>query len=367
MQTIENDLSSSNGAARPGSTESFVDAALDALTDAGPANDNAPEKVRRKPKAPEADEPDESGEQMPVGEPDDEGEEEEQPEAEAEGAEEDEHDSRGSKDDPFTVKDLPKDRYIEIKVDGEKAVVSFDELASGYIREQTFTKRVNKTKLLADEAEAMIGRARATQQQVRDELRSFLYDPEQLYDFFLASEDREQIFETAARKYAELRRLHREQPETRLAFQRRRDQERLQAEREHWEAQKRAEIQERTQKEQTERARAIFQPGWEQGLKKAGFPEATQALWDEVILRCNQKHGRGEPVTTDDVADFVVRAAKVLELPPRGGKKRPVPAPVVARRDPAVRKQAKDPWAGKTLAEKKRDPDWFLRDVKKFR
>lgn len=366
MQTVDNDLSGGSSTPRPGSTESFVDAALDALSDLPADNDNA-EQPRGKRKAPQADEPGDEREDDAVAEPGDEDAEGEEGYAEEETADESEHESRGSKDDPYTVKDLPKDKFIEVKVDGEKAVISFDELASGYIREQTFNKRVNKTKILADEAEAMISKARATQQQVRDELRAFLHDPDQLFDFYLASDDREKILEAAARKYAELRRLHRERPEERLAFQRQRDQERLNAEREHWEAQKRAEIEERTKKEQLARAREVFEPGWHRGLKRAGFPEPTPQLWDEVILRCNQKHARGEAVTTDDVTDFVVRAAKILELPPRGGKKRPAPAPIAEPRREAAGSRKKDPWAGKTQREKVKDPDFFLKGLRSFR
>lgn len=362
------------GSSRPGSTDALVDAAMDALDDfpatarEKPENDNARKQPARKREAEPADGEGESDEEQALPSPEDEEEEGEEEDPEGEAAEEEEHDTRGSKEDPFSVKDLPKDKFIELKVDGEKVTVSFDELASGYIREQTFTRRVNKTKMLADEAAAMVAKARDTQTRVRQELRAFLHDPEQLYDFFLASDEREQVFEQAARKYAELRRAHRERPDERLAFQRRRDQERLAYEREQWESQKRAEVEERTRKEQLERARVVFEPGWHAGLRKAGFPDvagpAGQALWDEVIIRCNQKHARGEQVTSDDVTDFVVRAAKLLELPPRGGKKRPQPAPLPERTREPARSKKRDPWEGKSQKEKLRSPDFFLRNLK---
>lgn len=358
------------GSSRPGSTDALVDAAMDALDDFPssardkPDNDNARQKPLRKREAERTDEEGDDGESETLPGAEHEEEEGQEQNAEDEGADEEEHDTRGSKEEPFSIKDLPKDKYIELKVDGEKVTVSFDELASGYIREQTFTRRVNKTKMLADEAAAMVAKARDTQTRVRQELRAFLHDPEQLYDFFLASDEREQVFYRAATKYAELRRAHRERPDERLAFQRRRDQERLAYEREQWEGQKRAEVEERTKKEQLERARSVFQPGWEAGLRKAGFPEVTSQLWDEVIIRCNQRHARGEQVTTDDVADFVVRAARALELPPRGGKKRPQPAPLPERTREPARSKKRDPWEGKTQKEKLRSPDFFLRNLK---
>jgi hypothetical protein len=374
MQTLGGDGAANGAGPRPGSTDALVDAAMDALDDFGPSpaarekpeNDNARKQPARKREADPAGDERDDGEEQPFADPEHEEEEGEEPDAAEEGAEEEEHDSRGSKEEPFTVKDLPKDKYIELKVDGEKVTVSFDEMASGYIREQTFTRRVNKTKMLADEAQSMVQKARDTQERVRSELRTFLSDPDEIYNFFLASDDREQVFEAAARKYAELRRAHRERPDERLAFQRRRDQERLQAEREHWEAEKRAEVEARTHQEQLARAREVFQPGWEAGLRKAGFPQPTQALYDEVMIRCNQQHARGEVVTTDNIADFVQRAAKLLELPPRGGKKRPAPAPVAEprREAPSGAKKRGDPWAGKSQREKTRDPDFFLRNLK---
>ncbi len=369
--------SNMNGAPapRPGSTDALVDAAFDAMNDLGtPPKKRAPEagegadaeEVAPKRQARRADPEREEGEDEALPGAEGEEEEHEAQDAEDEGAEEEEHDTRGSKEEPFTVKDLPKDKYIELKVDGERVTVSFDELASGYIREETFSRRINKTKALAEQAEEMVAKATGERQRVREELRALLHDPEQLYDFFLASDDREQVLEAVARKYAELRRLHRERPEERLRFQRQRDQERLEYERRAWQQQVEAEKQERIRKEQTERARSIFQPGWEAGLRRAGFPEVTQGLWDEVMVRVNQKHQRGEQVTSDDVTDFVVRAAKLLELAPRGGKKRPAPAPVKEpRREaaPAGRRKG-DPWAGKTRAQKLRDPDYFLKNLR---
>lgn len=382
MQTIENDLAPASapandnggGSARR-TSDSFVDAAMDAMSALGaPAEDQPQEQrarkqVRRDQEAPETDPGAEGDEQDALGEPEETEQGDEQGDAESEAAQEEDHDLRGSKDEPFTVKDLPGDKFIELKVDGEKVVVPLDELASGYIREATFTKWANKTKMLASEAEGMIAKARETKERVREELRSLLYNPDQLYDFFLASDDREQVFETAARKYAELRRLHRERPDERLAFQRRRDQERLAFERKQFEEQRHAEETERTKREQAERARAIFQPGWETGLRKAGFPDVSgprgQALYDEVLVRCQQKHARGEQVTTEDITDFVVRAVKVLELPARGGKKRPAPAPVVSRPDnDNARRTKRDPWAGKSQREKVRDPEFFLRNLR---
>jgi hypothetical protein len=347
---------------RRNTTDSLIESVLDSL---GPDNDNGTkpaEEPRAKRGAPERDEQQSEVEQ-PVPsetEPDDaEGE----PKSAEEPEESDGHGKLGSKEDPFTVKDLPKDAFIELKVDGEKLTVSMDELAAGYIREATFNQRINKTKQLADEAQAALGKAKETQQKTRDAFREFVSDPEQLYEFFLASEDREQILQDVAVRYAALVRKFRENPAEKLAFQRQRDVQRLNAEREHFEAQKRAEMEEKQRNEMVQRAQSIFRPGWEAGLRKAGFPQPTKELYEEVMVRCNQRAATGAPVTSDDVTDFVVRAAKLLELPPASARGKPKPAPAAPPK-PKPEAARKSAWADVPVSKKRRDPEFFLQNLK---
>jgi hypothetical protein len=365
-QTIPTE-SGTNGAAQPAparGADSFVDSALEALGDlAGPDNNNgrAPAKPRTEPQRPDGEDADAEVEE-PLG-TDAEDEDDEHGEQDADGDAET-HDPRGSKEEPFSVKDLPADKFIELKVDGEKTVVSLSELAAGYIREQTFSQRINRTKALADEAQAHLTRAKETQTSVREALREFVNDPDQLYDYFLATEDREKVLEAVAQRYAGQLRRFRENPQERLYFQRERDQARLQAEREHFEREKQQELQARQQQEQQERAFKVFKPGWEAGLKKAGFPTPTPELWEEVQVRCNQRHRAGHPVTSDDVAEFVHRAAKLLELPPRSAKK-PKPAPAAPLKDREAQRRRKDnPWADAPQSKRTKDPDYFLRNLR---
>lgn len=344
------------------SSDLLVDAALDALADGGlaPDNDNgsAVEKPPSKTSRREAPEPVDEDEEALAPEPEDQGED-----GEIQGDEEQEtqHQGRGSKEEPFTVKDLPADKFIEVKVDGEKTVVPLSELASGYIREQTFNKRINQTKALADQAEQQLSRAREFQSRLTTEFKTFVSDPDQIYDFFLATDEREQVFEAAARKYAELRRHHRENPEQRLAFQRQRDQLRLQQEREHFEQQRRAEMETRQRQEAQQRAVAIFKPGWEAGLRKAGFPQPTKELYEEVMVRANQRVASGQPVTSDDIADFTYRAAKLLELQPASAKK-----PKAAPPPPAKEKRAaaRSEWEKVPPHKRRQNADFFLSSLK---
>ena len=345
-------------------TDSLVDAALDALTDSSPSNDNAqkprePSVQKRRPQeegdaAEEADE----GEEQPLAAEDDgavEGEGED-------GEPEDAHDARGSKEQPFDVKDLPADKYIQIKVDGEKTVVPLSELAAGYVREQTFHQRINKTRALAEEAQSAVEKATEFPKKLANEFRTFVSDPEQLYEFFMQSEEREQVLEKVARRFAELRMKHRENPEERLQWLRARDEQRLQAERQAFEAERQRETEERTKKEQTERAMSIFRPGWEAGLRRAGFPKPTQELWEEVQVRCNQRVQSGNPVTSADVEEFVVRACRLLELKPASAQK-PKAAPPAPKK-PEARRTSGEDWSKVPAHKRRNSAEFFLSSLK---
>ncbi len=361
-----------NGASRPSSGDAFVDRALSALDEGlSPDNDNvapAPGKRRparepaAEPEGPGAEESDEDEEQaLPGATEDDETEE-----GAEDGAEdEDAHDTRGSKENPFTVKDLPKNLHVQVKVDGEKVTVPLHEALDGYIGQRTINARLNKAKQLTEEATQFIERGKAEREQVRGAVRELLADPDQLYEYFLATGDREQVLERVALKYAEQLRKFRSNPQERLDFERRRDQMRLQAEREHLQAQRDAEIAERQRKEMQERAQQVFIPGWNEGLKKAGFPKPTPALYEEVMVRANQRAQSGHEVTSDDIAEFTYRACKLLELPPKGQKPKPAPLAPPKEKLQTNGKRRGDPWADKPRHERVKDPDYFLRKLKR--
>jgi hypothetical protein len=364
-QTVGGDAApeSSNGRA-PSSGDAFVDSALEAFESLGgdvtPGKRKAPVKEpAAEPAAPGTEEGDEHEEESLAGEPD---EDEREGAAEGDDEESDAHDRRGSKEEPFSVKDLPADKFIELKVDGEKKVVSLAELASGYIGQATISQRLNRTKQMADEAQAAIKKATETREQVRSAMREFLSDPEQLYAYFNETGEREQVLTAVAMKLADQVRRFRQNPEERLKFERARDEARLRWEREQWEAAKQAELQQKQQAEMNERAIRIFRPGWEAGIKRAGFPQPTKELYEEVMVRCNQRAASGAEVTSDDVAEFTYRACKLLELKPKGANK-PRPAPPPTPKEPR-RANGKDPWKDMPSDRRRKDPDYFLKSLR---
>lgn len=347
--------------------DSFVDAAFEALGDFA-GGDEAPGKPPRKGR-PEEERPDAEDADAEVEEPlapgaEDEGDEDGEETADEDG---EAHDTRGSRENPLTAKDLPADIHVQVKVDGKKETVLLKDALDSYVGQKTISQRLNKTKMLTDEAEQQIERAKHTQASVKEALRQFLSDPDQLREYFLATEEREAVFRTAAQHYAAQVRRFRENPHEELAFQRQRDIARVQAEREHFEQERRAEQEARQQKERQERMLSIWNPGWADGIKKAGFPvmDAKQhaSLLQEVAIRCEQKQRAGHELTSEDVSEFVVRAAKLLELP-RKGEKPPKPAPLPSLKDRAPARRGNDPWAGKSRRDKVKDPDWFLKSLR---
>lgn len=362
----------SNGAAQPAApkstTDRLVDTALDALGDltgAPPANDNVARREKGAERdAPDAPEADEQEEQPLTGDGEEAGSEDEDETTHDSDVEE--HDERGSKEEPFTVKDLPADRFIELKVDGEKVVVPLSELARGYISEKTFNQRITKTKQLADEATQHLTRLKETETSLREATRTLLSDPEELLGYFTATAERENVLMQVAQAFAAQVRKHREDPNARLQYERERDARRLQEERERWQAQKEAEARAAQEREAQERFEKVFRPGWNEGLKRAGFPDVSgqhgQALWEEVMVRLNQRHQSGKAIAPDDVADFVHRAAKLLELPPKNAGKKPRPAPAPPPRERTSK--GRDPWADKPRRERVRSTDYFLKNLR---
>lgn len=367
-ESIPNEPVSNGAPARSGDT--FVDAGLDALRDLakGPP-DNANGKPARQPRTeeqrPSGEDGDAEEEQSLPGAGDDEGDEQNDEEAGDEG---EAHDTRGSKDNPLKVKDLSDEIHVEVKVDGKTETVTLKEALDGYVGQKTINQRLNQAKAFADEVQQLQARVTEERQKLTSAVREVLSDPDQLYDYLMATEEREQgVLFRLAHRYAEQTRQFRQNPEQRLAFQRQRDIARIQAEREHFENQRREQIEAQQRKEAEARAVSIFKPGWESGLKRAGFPQMDasqqQTLLQEVMLRCEQRQRAGKEVTSDDVAEFVTRAVKILELPPKGAQ-RPRPAPARAPKDRPAQRRGEDPWAGKSSREKLKSPDFFLKGLK---
>src|ERR1043166_2268684 len=165
---------------RPLSTDDFVDGALAAMASEEPENEPTPAPKQSKPKTPPKRAAEEPSEEPDEG---DEGDDEETELPDAAEADEDDGDGdgRGTQENPYKLADLPKDKYIEIKVDGEKKVVKLEELASGYIAEKTFKQRLTRTQQIAQQAEQGTRAANTYVQRARESLNELLSEPDKFY------------------------------------------------------------------------------------------------------------------------------------------------------------------------------------------
>src|SRR5690349_14280727 len=128
----ETGAASGAGAPAGGSIDSLVDGAFSAMEADGALEglEGVGKPGATKPKAKPEKEPEEPREGAGEGD---------EPELELEGEEGDEEaDTRGTKEDPISITDLPEDSFIKLKIDGREETVSLRELGDGYIREQTF-------------------------------------------------------------------------------------------------------------------------------------------------------------------------------------------------------------------------------------
>lgn len=354
-----------------GSADSFVDAAMDFY-----AEESANKTARRKPTPdiPPGDDGEQAADEAVESRvaKQDRGGAEERDEPALQGEEEEPgedglHDDSGSREQPYSVKDLPEDKWIELTIDGKKETVNLAELGKGYIREATFKRRLNKAETLARDATALVKQAQEMPQQLQSQFREFIRNPQEIYDFFTETEERERVLESVARRYAEQRRRHRENPEEGLAWKRQRDERRLSWEREQWEAQRAQQEQAAQRQAAAEHARSIFEPGWAKGLARAGSPKLTpqthRELMDEVLIRCQQRRNAGEEITSDDIATFVQRAAKTLDLKP-GTAQKPKPAPIVPRDETREAPRRGVDWSKTTRRERAKSTDYFLSGLK---
>lgn len=279
-----------------------------------------------------------------------------------EGEEDERATSKGSKSDPWTVKDLPEDRFVKIKVDGVEESVSMREMADGYIRLETFTKRVNGAQTAVTQAENAVKELKETHGTTRAAVNQLLGDPKQLLDFYLRDAENEGIFRAAATEFAKLHSKWKANPQERAAWERERDSGRLKAERDAFEKQKQTDTQSREQREHSERRQRELRPGYEAGLAASGFPrervDAEFQLEIKAYLHAVSQR-TGKPATAEDMKQAVIRTAKLLGTQP--GAPKPKPAAITPKTKPKGEGRAQ----GKPI--KKGSVEWFMKDLKPMR
>lgn len=326
------------GSAGPvGGLDALVDGALSSMEadgfDLGQEGPQEPAKGKQaaKPK-PEDEEPDEGQE----------GAVDEELELEGEEPEEEEPETRGTKEDPISVKDLPEDRFIKLKIDGKEEVVSLRELADGHIRQQTFVAKMREVKDIPGKIDALKQEFNDRLTGTKSKVNALLSDPKMLFNFFSQDPEMETVGLEFARLVAVQAKADKENP---LGKQQRlleRQRAKLEQERQEHERTTREREQHRQASEAVQRRAEALKPAWESALKESGFPTPTQELYDLVNANVATAAKRtGKPVTPEEFKAIAVRAIKFLGLKP--GTSKPAPAAKPTKTPEERKKTTKNP------------------------
>jgi hypothetical protein len=326
------------GSAGPvGGLDALVDGAFAAMEadgiDLGGEGLQTPAKGKQatKPK-PEEEEPGEGQE----------GAEGEELELEGEEPEDEELDTRGTKDDPISVKDLPEDKFIKLKIDGKEEIVSLRELADGHIREQTFRAKMKEVKDLPAKIDALKQEFGDRLTGTKSKVNALLGDAKMLFQFYGQDPEMEAVGVEFAKLVANQLKADKENPLGKQQRTLQRQQEKLRQEREDHERTTREREQHRQTSEAVQRRAEALKPAWEGALREAGFPAPTQELYDLVNANVATATKRtGKPISPEEFKAIAVRAIKFLDLKP-GGKK-PAPAAKPTKTPEERKKAVKNP------------------------
>lgn len=259
--------------------------------------------------------------------------------------------------------DKPAETMHKVKVDGEEFEVSTEELKNGYMRQRAFTKKTQEVALRAKEVAAEKAAVTQEKQKIRGWFKS-LVGPAASPERVVAQLERAGVpMRKIVAEYAEMMAAELELPEM----------ERIKRERMRWEAEKRAEREQRMLTEQQqqhqqqvaklqkqfsewlpaviaevklpqsrfvkERVRTHLQPVWESGkqLTRDDFKQAAELARAEWL---EERAGLAPDELAEELSDAEKRRALALALQKKAGGAKPPPV-VRAGVRPATKQAAK--------------------------
>jgi hypothetical protein len=270
---------------------------------------------------------------------------------------------RGTEDKPYGVNDLPADKFVKLKIDGQETTLPMRELADGYIRKQTFDVNLSKAKQSIQDAERIARGHLEERTKLRGDLDAFLGDENRVFKT-LIERDPDMLLRLGAligTQYGEWTK----DPGARQRYDFERQQRQLAEERKRVESERRAWEAKRSQTEATEAARRNWEGPFKEAMKEAGFPKITPEFQDTVraLMAQAQKRGQGKV----DVATFkaiVLRAAKLVGAETVDQRQPPSPSAPEPREPMQRTPRGEKKWDGMTHNQKFRDNDWILRKLK---
>lgn len=277
---------------------------------------------------------------------------------------------KGEKDAPYGVNDLPEDRFIEIKVDGQKEVVSLRELARGHIRQKAFDRFTSQARAAQDQAQQVAQQAVQWQETSRQALDSFLTDPKRFFTFVVEHHpEAGKFLEPFGRLTADLLIRWRDNPQERLEHDHQRRTRALQQREQHIE-------QTRQNHERTAAQRAAQQaeistltPAWEEGMKEIGFPRAGtlppkfQATLE--LLIASARRANGGALHPDDLKEAIHQAHQMHPGASSVQARKPVAAPIAPPKPAALQRKPSKDWSQVPYNKRVNDPQFYLDNMKR--
>lgn len=272
---------------------------------------------------------------------------------------------KGTRETPLTIKDIPKDKFIEVKVDGQKMVVDLAEALDGTFMRPAYLHKALNT------AKAELGKAKTVAQDAINSKESFqqnwtrlLGNPEALLSYFVDSADSEAVFEQAVIGYLQIRKAEKNNPDLHLRRVRARDEREIDRRRKELDSREHTERTTRENAQRVEQIKQSWAPGMKAGLQAAGFPEWTDALREEVEIRLARVRRKNGTITAEDWETAIPAAAKAIGAKPASAReRRPAPAQQPAAPTPRPRAtNGKKDWSTVPETQRLRDPSFYFRD-----
>lgn len=269
---------------------------------------------------------------------------------------------KGTRDAPLRHKDLPADKFVEVKTaSGERVVVNLkDALAGTFMSRDMVDRHVSVAKEAEGRAAAIAARAVEHQKQANLGVQAMLSNPESLVKALV--EHKMPVLREVARAYA----LMVKDPSLREGLLMTIRNERVAAQSREVEQRRQAlERQEQESAQQAEMQRRLA-PAYRQGLKDAGIlrpQDITDELRDGIRMRFNflmEKNG-GMP-SFEEMRWCVVKAAEEQKAK---GKLQPPPKPRAAPAPPVVEQRTrpsngKRDWTKVPESIRMSDPDFLF-------
>lgn len=292
---------------------------------------------------------------------------------EEEGADDEEplEPEEGTKKKPYKREDMPEDRFVEVKANGEKHVVSLRELTDSWSGQKAIQQQLNK---IGEERSRMERHVTEAKEEVKKNgayFEDLISTPQKLYDLLTSNDKLEAVLQDIfTRRWNDLDGWQKN-PAARAKFLYDRGQRHIQRQHQQLQAEQQRVQREQEAARQEQHRMRVLKPGWDEGLRRAkltGMKQLPPELVQTAQLKLNQRAEQlgNEPVTSEDVAEALVFAARFHNIRPENAPPPPTRKPIIPprnqqqRRTPANEKQ----WEGMTRARKSMDPDWLMRGTR---